>query len=361
LIHNTAHIHTHIQKTLFDKLNYPDTQVIYSTHSTHISEVSNVENVNILGRVDGRCEVFQPATGLTAEEVGTIQRYLDAVRSNLLFAKSVILVEGDAEEILIPILVKKVLGVSLDELGISLINIRSTGFRNVAVLFHNARIRKRCGIITDLDAAFIDTTPDPSDSPATQRAKARARGAQTAGLARRVNLSELGTDNPWLDSFFATHTFEVDFITAGNASKVVGMLNQVYKDAATISASKIELESKHIGAYGRRVLTMAENAGKGWFALLVGKMIDHHTIIPDYILKALSFAHGPISTSIMFNILSYRLGNLTADPSTMPETVAAFQTTLSEFRNGALDLPGIRKAMLEAFPADEINNTLAGL
>ena len=70
------------------------------------------------------------------EQVGNIQRYLDAVRSNLLFAKSVVLVEGDAEEILIPILVKKVLGVSLDELGISLINIRSTGFKNVAVLFH---------------------------------------------------------------------------------------------------------------------------------------------------------------------------------------------------------------------------------
>jgi putative ATP-dependent endonuclease of OLD family len=356
-----AHIHTHIQKTLFDKLNYPDTQVIYSTHSTHISEVSNVENVNILGRVDGRCEVFQPATGLTAEEVGTIQRYLDAVRSNLLFAKSVILVEGDAEEILIPILVKKVLGVSLDELGISLINIRSTGFSNVAVLFHNARIRKRCGIITDLDAAFIDTTPNPADSPATQRAKAKALGAQTAGLARRVDLSGLGTDNPWLDSFFAIHTFEVDFITAGNASKVVGVLNQIYKDAATISASKTELESKDIGAYGRRVLTMAENAGKGWFALLLGKMIDHHTIIPDYILKALSFAHGPISTSIMFNILNYRLSKLAADPSAMPENVAAFQTKLSEFRNGALDLPGIRKAMLEAFPADEIHNALAGL
>ena len=48
-----AHIHTHIQKTLFDRLNYNDTQIIYSTHSTHISEVSNVENVNILGLVGG--------------------------------------------------------------------------------------------------------------------------------------------------------------------------------------------------------------------------------------------------------------------------------------------------------------------
>ena len=29
-----AHIHNHIQKTLFDKLDYGDTQIIYSTHST---------------------------------------------------------------------------------------------------------------------------------------------------------------------------------------------------------------------------------------------------------------------------------------------------------------------------------------
>jgi putative ATP-dependent endonuclease of the OLD family len=121
-----AHIHTHIQKTLFDRIAYADTQIIYSTHSTHISEVSCVQSVNILGRHGGRCEAYQPTVGLSPDQVGAIQRYLDAVRSNLLFAKSVCLVEGDAEEILIPLLFKRVLGVSLDELGISLINIRST-------------------------------------------------------------------------------------------------------------------------------------------------------------------------------------------------------------------------------------------
>ncbi|WP_406868457.1 ATP-dependent nuclease [Paraburkholderia fungorum] len=114
-----AHIHTHIQKTLFDRLNYDDTQIIYSTHSVHISEVSKIQNMNILGREGGRCEAYQPATGLEPREITSVQRYLDAVRSNLLFAKSVILVEGDAEEILIPSLVKAVMGVSLDELGIS--------------------------------------------------------------------------------------------------------------------------------------------------------------------------------------------------------------------------------------------------
>ena len=151
-----AHIHTHIQKTLFDRLNYDDTQIIYSTHSTHISEASNVENINILGRNGTVCEVYQPSAGLDSTEIGNIQRYLDAVRSNLLFAKSVLLVEGDAEEILIPIMIKQVLGLSLDELGISLINIRSTGFENVAVLFHDQRIQKNC-------ACLLYTSPSPRD------------------------------------------------------------------------------------------------------------------------------------------------------------------------------------------------------
>ena len=124
-----AHIHTHIQKTLFDRIRYDDTQIIYSTHSSHISEISNVQNMNIIGRYADRSEAYQPTVGLKDEQIDNVQRYLDAVRSNLLFAKSVILVEGDAEEILIPILIKKVLGVSLDELGISIVNIRSTGLK----------------------------------------------------------------------------------------------------------------------------------------------------------------------------------------------------------------------------------------
>ena len=45
-----AHIHTHIQKTLFDNLKVMQdyTQVILTTHSTHISEVADIRKVNIL-------------------------------------------------------------------------------------------------------------------------------------------------------------------------------------------------------------------------------------------------------------------------------------------------------------------------
>lgn len=350
-----AHIHTHIQKTLFDKLNYDDTQIIYSTHSTHISEVSNVRNMNILGRDAGRCDAYQPATGLTSEMVGNVQRYLDAVRSNLLFAKSVILVEGDAEEILIPILIKRVLGVSLDELGISLINIRSTGFQNVAALFHDDRIRKKCSIVTDLDKSIIDTTPAAGDSAALLAFKAKCQGSQEAGIARKAALDVFTLGNQWVAPFFAPNTFEVDFVTAGNSDKVIGVLGEVYKDPPTIATAKLDLESADIALYGKRVLTMAANEGKGWFAILLGKKINHQTSIPRYILDAISFAHPEIATEVWFNVLSYRLHHIAKSGMFTPEVVAAFKTKLDNFRAGTIDFTGIRNEMLAAFTADRIN------
>lgn len=87
-----AHIHTHIQKTLFNNLKESKTQVIISTHSTHISSVSKISSVNVLSRGEKEAEVFQPSNNLSPDEIVRVERYLDAVRSNLLFAKGVLLV-----------------------------------------------------------------------------------------------------------------------------------------------------------------------------------------------------------------------------------------------------------------------------
>ncbi|ENK6701000.1 AAA family ATPase [Yersinia enterocolitica] len=354
-----AHIHTHIQKTLFDKLQYEDTQIIYSTHSTHISEVSNIQNVNILGRENYRCEAYQPATGLAPEEVGNVQRYLDAVRSNLLFAKSVVLVEGDAEEILIPVLIKKVLGVSLDELGISLINIRSTGFQNVAVLFHDDRIRKRCSIVTDLDKSIIDTAPVAGDAEQVLRRKRKYQASQEKGVARKALLEASFQDNPWVSPFFAPHTFEVDFVTAGNARKVVGILPDIYTDAPTIATAKADLESADIAQYGQRVLTMADNYGKGWFAILLGKKVDQETTIPQYILDAIAFAHPIVAKEVWFNVLSYRVNYIDKnDLVTASAVFIEFREKLLAFRSGEIDFVSIRNEMLATFPDDRINDVL---
>lgn len=356
-----AHIHTHIQKTLFDRIAYDDTQIIYSTHSTNISEVSNVASVNILGRRGAACEAYQPASGLSPIQIGNIQRYLDAVRSNLLFAKSVVLIEGDAEEILIPILFKKVLGLSLDELGVSLVNIRSTGFQNVAVLFHDTRIKKRCSIITDLDSAFIDTTPDDTDPPAAVKYKADCLASQLAGAGRKINLDLFAHGNPWLSLHYAQHTFEVDFIEAGNADKVVSLVPQVYSHAATVAASNLELTSGNKALYGKRVLTMAANQGKGWFAILLGKHVDHKTNIPAYIRDAIFFARQKFTPELILNIYSYRI-NCALSSGDIPVAVAVVgRQKLEEYRKGLITLAALKVAMGPALPGDQIHAAFASI
>jgi len=302
-----AHIHNHIQKTLFDKLEYGDTQIIYSTHSTQISEVSNVENINILAKMQDFAEVYQPSTGLVPERITEIQRYLDAVRTNLLFAKGVILVEGDAEEILIPQMVKKVLGVSLDELGISLINIRSTGFENVAQLFHEKRIKRKCSILTDLDDAICDTTYLAGDSEKIKKYKKSVENSKNKGLARKARISEFEKDNEWIKTFYAKYTFEVDFVKSGNAREVIKLIDKVYSDKTTKELAKAELESGDVSQMGRRVLTMAKQEGKGWFAIMLGEHVNFNTIISDYILDALIHSKEKYTNNLIADIVEYRI------------------------------------------------------
>jgi putative ATP-dependent endonuclease of OLD family len=356
-----AHIHTHIQKTLFDRIAYEDAQVIYTTHSTHISEVSNVSNVNILGRCGSFCEAYQPAAELDPAQVTSIQRYLDAVRSNLLFAKSVILVEGDAEEILIPVLVKRVLGLSVDELGISVINIRSTGFKNVAVLFHDTRIRKRCAIVTDLDTIFFDTTPNPADDDALAARKRKAIGSQIAGAQRKIDLDAFAAGNAWVQSFYATHTFEVDLVESGNHEAFVRSVDKVYKTPATITRAMADLRSGLIHQSGNRTLTMAEQEGKGWFAILLAQTLDHQAVLPGYIRDAVLFAHGPFSRSLIMRVLRHRMNCLWRTDHAARPRLTVFNSEVERFGRSEIDLVALRATAKTALPGDVIHALLAGM
>lgn len=302
-----AHIHTHIQKSLFDKVSYENTQIIYSTHSSHISEVSNIKCVNVISKTNDGCVAYQPSNGLSSQQIVFIERYLDAIRSNLLFAKSVILVEGDAEEILIPVLIKQVLGVSLDELGITLVNMRSTGFENIALLFHDNRIRKKCAVITDLDSKFIDTTILAGDTPSSKKKKNKAQGSHDKGAARKIALDSFCNGNDWVSPFYAVHTFEVDFVKTGNSNYLINILKDVYSQEATITASRAELLSPAIENSGSRALTMANHQGKGWFAITLSGAMNFNVQLPTYIIDALIFAHGPFNRATIEKIMEYRL------------------------------------------------------
>lgn len=356
-----AHIHNHIQKTLFDKLDYGDTQIIYSTHSTQISEVSNVENINILAKKANYAEVYQPSVGLMPESINEIQRYLDAVRTNLLFAKGVLLVEGDAEEILIPMMVKHVYGISLDELGISLINIRSTGFKNVAQLFHDDRIRRKCSIITDLDDAISDTTIVDGDTKKEIEYKKRVEKSKKSGLERKAILDEFVKDNVWLEVFYANYTFEVDFVLNDNSWEVQQIIDQVYTDDNTKKMTEEELKSDDVAVFGKRVLTMAKQEGKGWFAIMLGKHIFYKTYIPEYIINAIVFSRESYSTDIVTDIVKYRIEKNIEDDKKHKLDFSLCIENLKKYRKGTISLDDLISEIETVIPNDQVLTLLRKL
>ena len=302
-----AHIHTHIQKTLFDNLKENKTQVIISTHSTHISSVSKISTVNVLCRADKEAYVFQPANKLDSNKIQRIERYLDAVRSNLLFAKGIILVEGDAEQIMIPEMFKKVFGLSLDEIGVSLVNIGSTGFENVARIFHNDRIRRNCAILTDSDKSIITLPRDPESDDENQK---HFRASEKSGQERMTRLNSFCEGNEFLKPFYADYTFEVDFLKNGNSFEYVRCLDKIYSRDADITKSKEKLENKSIEISGVEILRIANKYGKGWLALGVSEHLVYNTYIPDYIIKAIAFASAHINSYSKAKAAIYRVKSI---------------------------------------------------
>jgi putative ATP-dependent endonuclease of OLD family len=298
-----SHIHTHIQKTLFEKYTYDNTQVIVSTHSTHISAASHIRSVNILAKGSREAHVFHPANALDDDQCRRIERYLDAVRTTLLFAKGVVLVEGDAELIVIPTLIKKVFGVSLDELGVTLISMSSAMFSNIAVLFHSDRVRRYCAIATDLDQSIV---PLPGDARQDDDYQSKCRASQKSGLERQEALVAAFGQNAWVKTCYSAHTFEVDFLLA-NREEIVGTLPSIYETAPPRTESETKLRSADLAIAGREVLRLAKKEGKGWFAVKVAEQISPRTVPPQHILEAVAFAcHGTIDRQALCQMVSHR-------------------------------------------------------
>lgn len=299
-----AHIHNHIQKTLFSNFESSNTQLFISTHSTQISSVAKISSMNMISRKSHGSEVFWPANGLDPASAIGVERYLDAMRSTLLFAKSVMLVEGDAEKILIPQLVKKILGVSLDEMGISLVNMDSTVFIHISSLFHSERIRNYCSILTDRDASFLSEITDYAN---TEYIAGLVR-AEESGARREIALNAHCDGNDYLSVYFASNTFETELILAGNTDLFIGVLPKLYSQQARIKQWTDDLNNADPSRLCHAALFLANKVGKGWFSITLSEHITSDSNIPQYILEGIAHALTSHDRQPIYEkIMDYRL------------------------------------------------------
>lgn len=129
-----AHLHPQAQmqvvETFQDQTNI---QLLLTTHSPNLASKVKLGNLIICnnGNVFPMGETY---TQLEEENYKFLEKFLDVTKSNLFFAKGVILVEGWAEEILIPS-IAKAMGINLTEKGVTIVNIGNTGFDHYAKVF----------------------------------------------------------------------------------------------------------------------------------------------------------------------------------------------------------------------------------
>ena len=124
-----------------------------TTHSPNITSKVNIENI-IMCKENKTYSLKMSETKLERGDYKFLSRFLDVTKSNLFFAKKLIFVEGDAENILVPSLAKIILGDTLESKGISVINVGSTAFLRYSRIFQRndgTDMGIKIAIITDLD------------------------------------------------------------------------------------------------------------------------------------------------------------------------------------------------------------------
>lgn len=125
-----AHLHPQAQLRLINFLqkeyNENGAQIIISTHSPILASKINLKNLILLKNNKGY-DLSEGKTKLKKGDYLFLQRFLDTTKSNLFFAKGIIMVEGDAENILLPV-IADILGYPLEKHGVSIVNVGSTAF-----------------------------------------------------------------------------------------------------------------------------------------------------------------------------------------------------------------------------------------
>lgn len=134
-------------------------QVFITSHSPNITAAVDLNNLIVLEHVEDKIEVSYPGRVFSDSQEDKesklfVERFLDVTRSDMFFAKSLIFVEGLAEQLLIPEF-SNMIEKNLVDGHISVINLNGRYFNHFLKLFDLNKskfsMKKKIACITDLD------------------------------------------------------------------------------------------------------------------------------------------------------------------------------------------------------------------
>lgn len=315
-----AHLHPHLQRMIF-KNSMENQPLILTTHSQNlVNTISDIRDIVVLNNNANTSNVSSLANlNMTDIELKNVQRYLGVNRSEILFAKGVILVEGIAEEYLIPQFAKKLFGQDLDQMGISVCSVNGTHFEDFVKLLNyihipfvvvtdgdnNASTKDFDGqsfiysdgivrglyLINELNNNFIGNIITKyisyipnlkvSNGNITTNKDLRRKGIKLLQKYKLDLFNRILKNN---GIFLNETTLEIELLKNGYSQHFKSIFNRYFSENKC-NLIKEELDSQIVP---EKLIGYIEEIGKGRFAQELSISMSDTDAIPNYIKEALS-------------------------------------------------------------------------
>ena len=281
-----AHLHPQLQVLLLRHLakvaaeeGGNEVQVIASSHSPILASQAPIDSMVSVHECDGKVSTVSVCSiEMEGKLKKKLQRFLDATRGELFFARRILMVEGIAEALLLPVFAK-LGGGSLKESAVTVLNADGINFNAFLPLFGEKRLGFPVAVLTDGDAAKI------GDPPSATATGLKAKEADISNL--RVEYSEITFEHELARSAgilpLMLEAFEIMHPVNGKALKeAVGGLDSDDKKADVFLAAFLQ-----------------KRTSKGRFAQELAALLEASDLqaeaVPYYILEVLRFL-GVIKT-----------------------------------------------------------------
>lgn len=291
-----AHLHPQLQRAVFAKLfnaGDPAQALIVTSHSPTLAAVAPLRSIVQLRRTqsDATRAYSLAELPVTPGEAEDIERYLTATRAELLFARGVLFVEGDAEEALVPVFADAI-GKNLDRLGITVCNVAGVHFKPYVKLAVSLGLP--FAVITDWDP--LDGTKLPLGL--TRVLEIYDDVCSITGQPKMTPSDRLGWEmsdyiafsTAWasVGYFLNDQTFEIAVAaTPGLQTALLDILNEqgfgkTRTDRIASWRAGTPVEPAHL-------LAMVADIGKGRLSVKLKKKVPLGVATPPYIAAAIAF------------------------------------------------------------------------
>jgi putative ATP-dependent endonuclease of the OLD family len=292
-----AHLHPVLQRLIFRNYLHPriapavaksksERVVLMTTHSPHIASVTRLRDFVLLRWSKAKKATVASSTAnvsLSDHDAADLERYMDVTRGEVLFSRGVVLVEGDAEKLLVPVLAAKQ-GFDLDELGIVVANILGTNFAPYLKLLGPRGLDIPIAALTDCDPVAKGALgPDRVVNQMVRYVMDSKKWDELKWEAVLKAAPECGV-------FINEHTLEVDLFKCGLAAQFAQAMGDVGAGKSMKGRMK-EWAKNPKSLDADHFLRDIERVGKGRFAQRLASIIadSKATSCPGYISEGIAY------------------------------------------------------------------------